>query len=70
MKTLFVRVGNHAMNLAAIADAHWERDRLFIHFDGGRFAQLEGEMARLIWAAVEEMTLDLQTGEVGAKVES
>jgi hypothetical protein len=59
MKLGFVRVGDHVMNLAAIADAHWERDRLFIHFDGGRFAQLEGEKATLIWKAIEEVTVEL-----------
>jgi hypothetical protein len=69
MKALFVKVGTHVMQLGAIVDAHWERERLFVHFDGGRFAQLDGEAAELVWKAVQEMTVDLQTGEIGARVD-
>ncbi len=69
MRAFFVKVGTHVMRLEAIVDAHWEGERLFVHFDGGRFAQLAGETAELVWKAVEEMTVDLKSGVVGARVE-
>jgi hypothetical protein len=42
MDTCPVKVGMHIVNLNSMADAHWERNALFIHFNVGRFACLEG----------------------------
>jgi hypothetical protein len=66
MQAVMVKVGQHVVNLHAIADAHWESGELFIHFDGGRFARLRGQEATLIWSAITAGALDLVTGEVGA----
>ena len=65
MQLMMVKVREHAVNIHAIADAHWEKGELFIHFDGGRFARLRGEEAKLIWSAITLAALDLETGEVG-----
>ena len=61
-----VRIGDHAISLASIAAIHWEGPKLFIHLDGGRFLQLVGEPAKLLWDAYLAGAVDLQTGEVMA----
>lgn len=70
MKAVMVKVRKHVVNIQAIADAHWEGEKLYLHFDGGRFATLTGTEATLIWAAILTLCLDLETGEVGAAVAS
>jgi hypothetical protein len=60
MQGLMVKVREHVVNLAAIADAHWENGELFIHFDGGRFARLRGQEAALIWSALIVGAVELE----------
>jgi hypothetical protein len=66
MKTALVRVGKHIVNMEHVADAKWEGDSLFVHFYGGAFAQFRGREAQLVWAAIDKLTVNLETGEVKA----
>lgn len=59
-QTNIVRVGLHALNLAAIGSAHWERDTLFVHLAAGRFLSFKGQDARLVWDAITESATDLR----------
>jgi hypothetical protein len=63
-----VKVRKHVVNIQSVADAHWEGEKLYLHFDGGCFATLVGKEAELIWSAILTMALDLDTGELGAAV--
>lgn len=60
MKSPFVRVGQHVVNLDLIADAHWEGEMLYVHLSGG-FAKLRGREATLIWNAIEQCSRDLES---------
>ena len=66
MSNTLVRVGKHIVNIEHVADAKWEGDSLFLHFHGGAFAQFLGREATLIWAAIDRLTVNLETGEVAA----
>lgn len=62
-----VKIGHHVINLDAIAAAHWEGAKLFVHFNGGRFLQLVGVEARELFKVFSAGALDVETGElVGA----
>jgi hypothetical protein len=64
MPVVFVQVGQHVVNLAAIAGCHWESTKLFVHYIGGRFVSFDGRDAQLLWSAVQAQSTDLRTGEV------
>jgi hypothetical protein len=64
MSSAMVKVRKHIVNIDHVADAHWEAETLYLHFTGGRFAQLRGSEAELIWHAVAMHAIDLETGEV------
>ena len=59
-----VRLGSRIVKLSSITSSHWEGDRLFVYLDGGRFFQMDGQDARLLWDAIQRGTFDLRTGEV------
>jgi len=59
-----VRVGQHVVNLDAVASCHWEGSKLFVHLAGGRFLSFVGTDAHLLWDAICRGTLDLRTGEL------
>ena len=64
MEQALIRVGHHIVNLLAVASAHWEGPRLFVYLIGGRFIELRGDEANLIWSALDAQALDLGTGEM------
>jgi hypothetical protein len=68
MLAVMVKVRRHIVNVQAIADAKWEGSKLYLHFDGGRFAAFSGKEAELIWSVIDAMALDLETGEPGQAV--
>lgn len=53
MDGTLVKVGTYLVNLAAVASAHWEKDRLFVHLSGGRFLALDGAEASALWQTME-----------------
>ncbi len=59
-----VRVGQHVLNLRAVASAHWEGRKLFVYLVGGRFTSFTGDAAELVWGAVSEPALDLAAREL------
>jgi hypothetical protein len=63
----FVKVAGHLVNVQAIASAHWEKTKLFVHLVGGRFLSFTGADAVSAWAVLERhvSTEDDQV-EVGA----
>lgn len=61
-----VTVGQEFLSLSAVAGAHWERDKLFVYLEGGRFMSFSGTDAHLVWSAITEGSVDLRTGEVKA----
>ncbi len=58
-----IKVGGHMLNLAAVASAHWEKRKLFVHLIGGRFITLTGEPADLAWAELERAACLVVGGE-------
>jgi hypothetical protein len=62
-----VKVGDLAVNLAALASAHMEGGKLFMHFVGGRFESATGEQAVKLWKLLAAQAVDLDTGEVGSR---
>ncbi|CAN5376034.1 hypothetical protein BH09PLA1_BH09PLA1_15420 [soil metagenome] len=66
MSEQLVKVGEHVINLQALAGAHWEGEKLFVHLIGGRFVSFVGKEADLLWEAVDAKAVDLATGEVGS----
>jgi hypothetical protein len=64
MDSLFVRCGQSLINIASVDEAHWEREKLFIHFHGGAFQGYSGIDAKMIWSALQQRSTDLLTGEV------
>jgi hypothetical protein len=63
---MLVRVGRHIVNIEYVADAHWEQETLYLHFLGGRFAQLRGREALLVWNAIEFYARDLEASDSSA----
>jgi hypothetical protein len=64
MKSDLVKVGEHVVNLTAIASAHWERETLWVHLVGGRFLSFRGEDGQLLWRVIQQGVVDLRTGEL------
>jgi hypothetical protein len=60
----FVKIGQQVVNLAAIASAHWEGEKLWVHSNGGRFTSITGKRAELLWSVLEGIALDLESGTV------
>ena len=60
-----LRVGRKVVRVSAIAAAHWEKDKLIVHFIGGRFITLFGQAAHALWYQLEHSTVDLMTGGGG-----
>jgi hypothetical protein len=54
-----VKIQLSVFNLDALAGCHWEKDKLFVHFIGGRFEQLVGDKADLLWEAIVGRAADL-----------
>lgn len=52
MESALIEIGQQVVNLAAVAGAKWERDKLFVYLVGGRFLSLQGDEARLLWEAI------------------
>lgn len=52
MKNRLIKVGEHVVNLSAVASAHWEGRKLFVHLIGGRFLCFNGDDAQQVWDAV------------------
>jgi hypothetical protein len=48
-----IKVGRQVLNVDAVASAHWEKDKLFVHLVGGRFIQFKGVEAEAVWRVVE-----------------
>ena len=48
MQALMVKVRDHVVNVQAVADAHWDKGDLFVHFQGGGFARLRYEYVILL----------------------
>lgn len=54
MANEIVKIGDHVVNVAAIAAAHWEESTLYVHFVGGRFLALErDEGGAELWERIE-----------------
>ncbi len=64
---MLVKYEKTIVNVAGVAAAHWERDKLFVHYIGGRFQQFSGDQAIRIWQAIEGRARDLlSTSDLGA----
>lgn len=59
-----VRVGQHVLNLRAVASAHWEGRKLFVYLVGGRFTSFTGDEAGLVWSAISDPATDLAAREL------
>ncbi len=59
----FVKYAKAVVNLDAIAGAHWEQHKLFIHYIGGRFEAFVGDQADRFWTVISARAFDLLTGE-------
>ncbi len=64
MTSQLVKVGQHMLNLAAVAAAHWEGSTLYVHLTGGRFVSFKDDDAQLVWSAISGPAIDLRSGEV------
>ena len=62
--TGLVQLGNRVVRLSAVTSSHWEGQRLFVYLDGGRYFQVSGDDAALLWSALQRQAVDLRTGEV------
>jgi hypothetical protein len=62
---LFI-IGKRVVNIDQVMDAKWEGDSLYLHFLGNGFVTFRGSEASLIWAAIEKLSVNLNTGEVKA----
>ena len=49
----WAEIGEHLVNLSAVASAHWHDGRLYVNLLGGRFLRLESEDGQRLWAAIE-----------------
>lgn len=58
-----VKVGESIINVDAVAGCHWEKEKLFVHFVGGRFESLKGQSADGLWSLLQGRCLDLESGE-------
>jgi hypothetical protein len=58
-----VQAGQQLLNLAYVAHAKWEGQRLYVHLSGGRFTSFDGEEAKAIWQAISVTAIDVMTGE-------
>ena len=47
--------GDRMVDLAAVCDAHWETDRLFLRFAGGTVVWLRDDAAKRVWAELQRM---------------
>ncbi len=64
---MLVKYQKTVVNVAGVAAAHWEHDKLFVHYIGGRFQQFSGDQAVRIWEAIEGTARDLlSTSDLGA----
>jgi hypothetical protein len=68
MHNMMVKVSRHVVSVQDVVDAHWKGLDLFVNFRGGGFARFTGNDAKLLFALLESMAVDLDTGEVGAAV--
>jgi hypothetical protein len=64
----FVKHTKAVVNLDAIAGAHWEKDKLFVHYIGGRFESFLGDQADRFWKVISGRAFNLVTGEAPAGV--
>jgi len=64
-----VKVGGQVLNVSAVAAAHWEDERLFVHFLGGRFVTMRGDDAAVVWQAILKQVevIELPTAVTGVE---
>ena len=53
MKSQFVQVGSHVVNLRHVAYARWESKTLVVHFIGVGRIEFIGDAAALLWHEIE-----------------
>lgn len=63
-QTSYVVIGQHLVNIAAVAASHWERETLYVHLIGGRFVTFKGQEAQAVWNVLQRGAEDLATGEL------
>lgn len=64
MQTQLIKVGRQVVNLAAVTDAKWDGNKLYLHLGGNAFQSFSGRSAEVIWDLLIRQAIDLDTGEV------
>lgn len=54
MESKRVIVGKAMIDLSAVSSAHWEDDKLYLYFMGGRFLRFDQGQATCVWNALIE----------------
>ena len=48
-------------NIDAVGGAHWESEKLIVHFNGGRFQVMSGPDARALWSILEANAVTVES---------